>query len=96
MITDRISLAPETKARMARKMSHWVNVAQELYGLIDETRILTMLKVELETKNRYYIVQRIFAHYNAVRRRRELSELKAWRVLNGVGKEDREIPKDAD
>lgn len=75
---EEIHVSREELVRLTRQMSHWVNVAKELYGSTDETFILRMLRTELETKKRYYIVQRIYAHYNAVRRKRELEEIRAW------------------
>jgi len=78
MITDNVELTQEDINRTSRTMSHWLNVAKMLYDSEDEAFILKLLKVELETRDRYYIVQRIYAHYNSTRRRRELKELQSW------------------
>ena len=63
-------------------MSHWVKLAQDLYASKDEKTILTMLKVEMEGDRRAYVIQRIFAHYNSTRRRRELEAISTWMKSN--------------
>jgi len=78
MSPEDVQLTRDQIARQARKMSHWLNVAKELYESKDEAHIISMLHTELETKKRYYIVQRIYAHYNSIRRQRELLELREW------------------
>jgi hypothetical protein len=78
MILHEINLSQEDINRTSRTMSHWLNVAKALYDSVDEQFILKMLYVELNTRSRYYVVQRIYAHYNSVRRRRELEEIRKW------------------
>jgi len=78
MIAADVVLTKEQVNRAARNMSHWVNVAKDLYASKNEDYILTLLYTELNTRQRYYIIQRIYAHYNSVRRKRELEEIRAW------------------
>jgi len=78
MIAADVGLTKEQVNRAARNMSHWVNVAKDLYESKNEDHILKLLYIELNTRQRYYIIQRIYAHYNSVRRKRELEEIRAW------------------
>ncbi len=96
MITDSIELEREVVARKAREMSHWVKLAKDLYASKDEAYILTMLKVELLTLRRDYVIQRIFAHFTSTRRRREIDEIKAWRSNNRTSRKQVEDETFAD
>lgn len=91
-LIEKVNLSPEAINRKAREMSHWVQIARDLYDSKDETYVLTMLKVELETQRRMYIVNRIYAHYNALRRRRELDEINHYTAGTRKRKKDRTVP----
>lgn len=87
-IIDQIELTPSVKARAFRDaLSHWNKLAKILYAENNEINVLTYLRAEAEGKNRHYIVNRIYAHYNALRRKRELREIIEWsqkRQLRGT------------
>lgn len=69
--------------RRKRDMSHWLKLANVLYKCKDEHEILKTLKVEIETLGRVYVIQRVYAHFNSLRRQRELNEiLKSRKILN--------------
>jgi len=70
-----IDLTAAQFAQRRRDMSHWVKLAKELYDSRDEKHILTMLFVEVNGDRRHYVVQRIFAHFNSLRRQRDLKAI---------------------
>lgn len=70
-----IQIPSEELNRRKRDMSHWNAVAKFLYTCNDLEEILKILVVEAHGLNRPYIVRRIYAHYNSVRRRRELEQI---------------------
>lgn len=78
-LIEQIEITPSTKARAFREaLSHWNKLAKILYEEDNEQTVLVYLRAELEGKNRHYIVNRIYAHFNAIRRRRELKEIQEW------------------
>lgn len=59
-------------------MSNWLKVADKIYTVEDEDQLLVMLKMELTSKRREYIITRLYSRYNALRAKREKKELKEW------------------
>lgn len=75
---EGIELSPAQFAQKRREMSHWVKLARDLYASKDTVFVRTMLYVEVMGDRRPYVVQRIFAHYNSLRRRAELDQINKW------------------
>lgn len=104
-ILEGVTLPPAELARRKRDSSHWVKLANTLYKCEDLQELLVMLYVELHGLKRYYVFQRIYARFNAVRARQEKKELTLLaRSLNftegkpgegfskdGVGEEDGKV-----
>lgn len=71
-----VTQADINKAR--RDMSHWVKLAEQLYKCSDEPELKRMIITERMTTNRAYVIRRIYAHYNAIRAKREREEVMTW------------------
>jgi len=88
MFLDAIDISDVRAAIARREMSNWVKVAERIYSVEDELMLLTMLKVEVTTKNREYIVSRLYSRFSAIRNKREKRELEEWsNELRGKKKE---------
>lgn len=75
-LVQTIDLSDAEVNRRRRDMSHWNVVAKALYSTEDETEIIKMLIVEIKGNRRPYIIRRIYSHFNAVRRSKELDFIK--------------------
>ena len=78
MFLDDIDLDGVKAAKIKRSMSNWMKVADIIYEGVTEQDLLIMLKIELTSKGREYVIQRLHSRYNAVRSKREKGELLAW------------------
>ena len=75
MNLHNIVIPVEELNRRKREMSHWNAVAKKLYMSSDLEEILKILVTEVNGLNRPYIVRRVYAHYNSVRRKIELAHV---------------------
>ena len=79
MILDGISLEGLRVAQVKREMSNWLKIADLIYKTNDEQDLLIMMRLEIDSKNRPYVITRLHSRFNALRLKREKEELKAWR-----------------
>ena len=75
MFLDDVSLEGLKANAVARSMSNWMKVADKAYTTATEEELLIMLKIEVSTKRREYIANRIHSRYCALRAKREKEEL---------------------
>lgn len=78
MLLEQIELPTSEFVKRRREMSHWNAVAKLLYSSQSENDVLLMLKVECQGNRRPYVIRRIYAHFNTIRRRRELAEVQSF------------------
>ena len=78
MFLDSVDLTSLRAATIKRDMSNWLKVADKIYAVEDEAQLLIMLKMELTSKRREYIITRLYSRYNALRAKREKKELMEW------------------
>ena len=84
MLIPNLNMHPRDLIILKRERSHWNKVAQVLYEAKTETDVLNMLYVEKHTHNRDYVIRRIYSRYNALRRKRELEELKKYNAYDHI------------
>lgn len=75
MNLEKVQMPVEELNRRKRLMSHWNAVAKTLYACSDLDEIERILYTEIHGLNRPYIIRRIYAHFNSVRRKAELIEI---------------------
>ena len=75
MNLQQIQIPIEELNRRKREMSHWNAVAKKLYSTLDLEEILKILITEIHGLSRPYIVRRIYAHYNNIRRKQDLEAI---------------------
>jgi len=57
-----------------KTMSNWSYLALELPQIMSEEVLLKMVRFEMETKQRVYIIDRLLSRHNSIRNRRERAE----------------------
>ena len=69
-------------APLKRLLSNWVKVADHIYEeeCITEGTLLVLLKLEMSSKNRPYMVTRLYSRYSKLRSRRERKEIAQWNL----------------
>lgn len=69
----------EHRARLTRHMSNWVKVSDIAYSNVTTTaRVFDMLCFELTTRQRPYIIKRLYSRYSNLRMQHELKEIHSW------------------
>jgi len=84
MFLDNVDITNVRASVAKREMSNWVKISERIYSTEDESMLLIMLKVELTSRNREYIVSRLYSRFSAVRAKREKEELKAWQESKDI------------
>jgi hypothetical protein len=85
-----IEVSPEELNRLKREVSNWMGLAKRIYKVTDKTELLKYMLAEKDYKNRYYIIMRIYGHFNSLRRdaeRKMLNEIKELaQIEQNIGK----------
>ena len=91
MFLDNIILEDyKPLAPLKRLLSNWVKVADRIYedGITEDT-LKVLLKLEMTTKNRPYIVSRLYSRFSKLRSQRERKEIEKWnqkKILKSTSK----------
>lgn len=87
MFLDNVSLDGIRTAEVKREMSNWLKIADLIYKTTNEQDLLIMMRLEIDSKNRPYIITRLHSRFNALRLKREKGELKVWRKTLKMNKQ---------
>lgn len=79
-ILNNINLTEESWNENIKRCSNWVELSDYLGEITDEMSVLCLLKVEIETKKRPTIINRLHGKYNRLRKDREMREI--WQELS--------------
>lgn len=71
---DDMVIFDEKKEMLERKLRNWTELSA-YFSECSEKETLYMLKLEMETKQRHHIIQRLWGKFNRMRSVREYKEL---------------------
>jgi len=80
-LLSTIKIGKSERPMLERDISNWLKLSEIIYSTLDEHKLLKLLKVELESKNRAYNVKQLYARFCTARAIRERKVLQEWNRL---------------